>query len=287
MKLNGFMYSTIEYTQDKRLKFKKSRWEFVWFIVNLMPTFVVWSSFDMKMFSTEHAPVSIQQRREIIGILCGFMLYTTLFSNTYTKMFQYFKSETFFNLLSTFKIIEMEGVDEFLAVVIRKSSFSLMKESELIEDILIAKQIINMICENLDNIGSIYGISIWSAYSYSCFYLIIISFGIIHYFISPIAKNFTRFLTTASLWLITFSLLLLCFAISNSIKRETRGIEEKVFRIQYKVKRSPKVIKFAQLLSLQLHHRPPQISYGVFIMDWTFLLTTVDMIFGYLIIILQ
>ncbi|CRK87321.1 CLUMA_CG001123, isoform A [Clunio marinus] len=68
--------------------------------------------------------------------------------------------------------------------------------------------------------------------------------------------------------------------ISNWIKKEAQAIENLGIQMQYKFKGSPKVVKFAQLLSLQLEHRSTQISYGVFVMDWKFFFATLCVVFS-------
>ncbi|CRK87315.1 CLUMA_CG001117, isoform A [Clunio marinus] len=61
LRIHGFICFTIEYTQDKRLKFKKSWWEFVWFVLSSIPTLVVLSS--VKVLNEE-----VEQKSEIFKL---------------------------------------------------------------------------------------------------------------------------------------------------------------------------------------------------------------------------
>ncbi|CRK87318.1 CLUMA_CG001120, isoform A [Clunio marinus] len=70
-------------------------------------------------------------------------------------------------LLAYQNSVQFISVEAFIVNIIKKSH--LLKESEMIEDILVSKKIINMICEISDNVGKVYAVTFWSQHSISCF----------------------------------------------------------------------------------------------------------------------
>ncbi|CRK87316.1 CLUMA_CG001118, isoform A [Clunio marinus] len=137
-----------------------------------------------------------------------------------------------------------------------------------------------MICELSDNVGKVYAVPFWSQHSITCFHALIFFKNSVNYLVSPNSEGYQNFLMTIYPLLLLWFILLIMFGLSIWMKNQAEEIVKIGLQIQYKVKSSPKIIKFAQLLSLQLHHRPPLISYGVFVVDWKFLFATFCLILG-------
>ncbi|CRK87319.1 CLUMA_CG001121, isoform A [Clunio marinus] len=114
-----------------------------------------------------------------------------------------------------------------------------------------------MICEISDNVGKVYAVTFWSHHSITCFQSLIVFTYLVNYLVSPNSEGYQNFLMMIYPFLIVWLILLTMFGLSIWMKNQAEEIVKIGLQIQYKVKSSPKIIKFAQLLSLQLHHRPP------------------------------
>ncbi|CRK87317.1 CLUMA_CG001119, isoform A [Clunio marinus] len=176
------------------------------------------------------------------------------------------------------------GVEAFVVNIIEKSH--LLKESEMNEDILLSKQIINMICEISDNVGKVYAVPFWSQHSMTCVQSLMFVTSLVNYLVYPNSESYQNFLVTTTALLLSWFILLIMFGLSIWMKNQAEKIVKIGLQVQYKLKKSTKVIKFAQLLSLQLHHRPPLIFYGVFVVDWKFLFATFCVILGDILVLL-
>lgn len=77
------------------------------------------------------------------------------------------------------------------------------------------------------------------------------------------------------------------FVVANLISKEGKRICLTIQELRYKCQQNAKFHKRAALMLLQMHHRPPLVSCGVFVIDWKLLFQLMGACFSYLVIIIQ
>lgn len=142
------------------------------------------------------------------------------------------------------------------------------------------------LCDTLDLVNKSFAINLLSYSFQFTIFCIFYFFGFYHYMTSPEA-SFKEFILNVISTM--YFLLFLWFGtwivtVSSWIKSEgslTKAI------IHSKVIASPGILKSLNDFCLQMDQIKPRISCGLFIVDWTFLLSFIGTLFTYLIILIQ
>lgn len=120
------------------------------------------------------------------------------------------------------------------------------------------------------------------------FFSIFISFGFYHYLISENSEFSQLLLNIVTLQWIVFYLLAILWVLVFSSKIKCQGNSTAILIHKMLIKKnSPKILKIVQLSALQFYHQSPEISCGLFKIDWSLMLTMIAAVFSYLIILIQ
>lgn len=120
------------------------------------------------------------------------------------------------------------------------------------------------------------------------FFTIFFSFGFYHYIISQNSELTQLLLNVVTLQWILFYLIGIMWVIVLSCRIKSQGnLTAVLFHKMLIKKNNPKILKIVQLSALQFHHHSPEISCGMFKMDWSLMLTMIGAVFSYIIILIQ
>lgn len=163
-------------------------------------------------------------------------------------------------------------------------------KNNLEQDLKGVASLVDKICDSLDCLKVCYTINTVIYLSHFAFYSIIATYGFISYFSK----------TNRSSLELTLSLMTLCwhsyyapfviwmFLLASWIKKEGKMIEVFIQKLLHKTpSQKVKTHKRAEFIFMQLHHRRPLISCGVFVIDWHLLFYFMGICFSYLVIVIQ
>lgn len=120
------------------------------------------------------------------------------------------------------------------------------------------------------------------------FFTIFISFGFYHYIMSESSEFSQLLMNVITLQWIIFYLLAILWVLVLSSKIKHQGhLTAFFFHKMLMEKNNPKILKIVQLSALQFYHQSPEISCGMFKIDWPLMLTMIGAVFSYLIILIQ
>lgn len=166
------------------------------------------------------------------------------------------------------------------------------KDQTTIEDDCRALKIVKIlhckITETTNLINICFSLNIITYLFQLVFFTIFVSFGFYHYITSE-DSEFSQFLMNfITLQWILFYLLAILWVIvlSNKIKHQGKSTALLFHKMLMK-RRNPEMLKIVQLSALQFYHQSPEISCGMFKIDWPLMLTMIGAVFSYLIILIQ
>ena len=202
-------------------------------------------------------------------------------------------SITYFNyesicLVTIFIIyFRLNQVKKFLSFEFgNQNNFS---EENLLKALRSVADVVDKLCDAVESIKFCHTIN-FVDYILHYLMLAILSIygGSSYFFRQNSTKHDQIFSLLALTWTALYTpFIIFLFLISNMIKGITKSIENTIQSILNKTNLDLKTRKTAQLLFLQLHHRRPLISCGIFVVDWYLLFHLLGIGCSYLVIITQ
>ena len=166
------------------------------------------------------------------------------------------------------------------------------KDQTTVEDDCRAMNIVKIlhgkITETTHIINICFSINIITYLFQLVFFTIFVSFGFYHYITSE-DSEFSQFLMNVITlqWIIFYLLAILwVLVLSTKIKHQGKSTAF-LFHQMLMKKTNSKILKIVQLSTLQFYHQSPEISCGMFKIDWPLMLTMIAAVFSYLIILIQ
>lgn len=160
---------------------------------------------------------------------------------------------------------------------------------EMLDDLKDFAVMIDKICDCLERLKIGYTVNTVGFLMHFSFFTILNVYSVLSYFLKAnvgIHDMHHCILTTS--WEIYYApFVVWTFVISNLIISEGKRIGIIIRKLCYKSQHKEKFQKRASILLLQLHHRPPLVSCGVFVIDWKLLFQLIGACFSYLVIIIQ
>lgn len=185
-------------------------------------------------------------------------------------------------------------IDMFLATIVEHLDELLkvegkMKENDVIETLKVVRILFDKISDTMENLQRCYLINTIVFMIYFTFSTIFAIFGVItNFLIDSLTRNYVSVMLI--IWTFyNFPFVIGTFFYSSRIKREGRKLHAVCFKFLYQFGSNSnlKVCKSVQTLSLQVHHRRPLLSCGLFVVDWYFLFHIIGLIFSFLLIFIQ
>jgi 7tm Chemosensory receptor len=163
------------------------------------------------------------------------------------------------------------------------------KKDHVLKELKVVADLIDEVCDALKSIKFCYTINTVIYTLHYSFYTILSIYGVISFLLRRNASEFDRKYVLLNLtWNAFYApFAIWVFLMSNWIKKSGKIIEIEIHRVLSKVRHDEKIHKKAQLIFMQLYHRRPIISCGVFTIDWYFLFHLIGLSFSYLVIIIQ
>lgn len=141
-------------------------------------------------------------------------------------------------------------------------------------------------CETTDLINKCFSYGFLMIFLQFMLQCVFISFGLCHIILNNSTPMDRKFIVDGCLYIIPhFTLALFIIFYSNFIKHE--GNRTLIIIHTLGLKNNQKDLKFCQLASLQLEHRAPEISCGLFKIDMTYFFVFIASIFSYTLILIQ
>lgn len=161
-------------------------------------------------------------------------------------------------------------------------------DKEITDGLCIVRKLIEKLCDIIENVKFIFAINTIFYFTHFTFFLIMLFFALISYIFRSDATDIDfAFCIVLLSWVFYYSptfffgILFACL-----IKREVQKtffLITKLFLIQ----RDINVHENVKLTLMQLNHRCPLISCGMFDIDWRLLMSITGTVFSYLIILAQ
>lgn len=182
----------------------------------------------------------------------------------------------------------LRNVNEFMKKIENARENANEKEfREMLNTIAI---IVDKICDVLDSIKICYTVNSLTFISYATFFFVLGIYGNFSYFFRVNPDEMELFFSLLTLFwnMFYFPFLMTIIFISNWIKHEGKKIESQIqqFSLNF-LNFDVKSHKKTQLILMQLSHRRPIVSCGVFNIDWYLLFGCIATGFAYLVIIIQ
>ena len=163
-----------------------------------------------------------------------------------------------------------------------------MAEKETVKNIRKVCVFVDKIGDTLDWMKISYTIMLIGYIAHFTFYSVLSIYGFLSY-----GYNIDRsyldlvFSSITMLWNIYYApFFIWIFIFSNRIEQEAKLIEMSAHRISDK-RRSMKITRIVNLISMQFYHRRLTIECGVYVIDYKLLFLLISSIFSYLLIIIQ
>lgn len=218
-------------------------------------------------------PVEVSVTR---GILTGLILIWNAISyQSYLVGYMVIVYTIYFRLFLIRKFIEKQFLD---------------KENELsIKNLKSVASLVDRVCDSLDSLKICYSINTVVYLIHISLYSILTCYGLLSYFSKPknlpgellfslIYLSWTFYYAPFGIW---------TFLTANWIKKEGKIIETQIQKLLFKYIGNVNHHKRAKLIFLQMYHRRPIISCGVFVIDWGLLFYFMGVCFSYLVIVIQ
>lgn len=181
----------------------------------------------------------------------------------------------------------LDCVNEYLSSLVQVDE--VISDDEVVEALKTVKILVDKICDILEKVQLLYAINTIAFILYFSFFCMFCFYGIFSFFLPGASNQGFIFWTLAFLW--TFYNLLFfvwTFVFASWLKQEGPRIELSGFKLLYKFQgSSEKVVENIKLLSMQIKHRAPKFSCGLFVVDWYFLFWLIGTVFSYLLILIQ
>lgn len=149
---------------------------------------------------------------------------------------------------------------------------------------------IDRIGDTIESVKFGYTINAVAYVAYFSFFTILTVHGFLSYFFQPNSTDLDLvYSILSSCWEIYYSpVFIWIFFFANQLRKECMKIQVSTQKLFFKTHQQElKVHKIAEFFLMQLHHRLPIISCGVFSIYWNFLFYLIATFFSYLIIIIQ
>ena len=164
-----------------------------------------------------------------------------------------------------------------------------LKEENLLKAVKAVADVVDKVCDAVESIKFCHTVNL---IDYILHYLIVAVLTVYGSSSSVFRQNSTKHDKVFSLLTLAWTLLytpfvVSLFLISNMIKGITKSIENTIQSILNKRNLDLQIHKTTQILFLQLYHRRPMISCGLFVVDWYLLFYLLGIGYSYLVIIIQ
>lgn len=148
------------------------------------------------------------------------------------------------------------------------------------------RRIHSKLCDTLDDINFCFTLNLLNFFSQFTFFSIFYLFDSYRFLTSTsrTEQEFAFNVITGCYLLFVCWFSAFMITISSWIKGEGK---ETALLIHSHVPKSSKHAKALSLFCMQINHKKPEISSGIFIVDWTFLFALISTLFSYLIILIQ
>lgn len=165
-----------------------------------------------------------------------------------------------------------------------------IKKEKLVECLRLVAILVDKICDTLESIKFCYTVNNLSYTVYVGFFSVLGVYANVSYFFRTNPSSMELFFSLLTLiWNFYYiPFLLSIFLISNWIKKEGKLIDFHVRTLLTKCSSlDTNILKKTNLITMQMQHRRPIISCGVYVIDWYFMFTLIATGFSYLVIIVQ
>ena len=200
-----------------------------------------------------------------------------------TLAYQFYCVGSFVVLFAVYQRLKL--INQYLE---KLSRFRMMREKEILKNLRTVAIFVDKICEALESIKRTFAVNTviflfqLVGFAISCYY------SLICYFLIPKADAFDlAFVVMVWLWTMFYSpFVFLVFLLGPLINREGIKFETNIQNLLYK-NDDRRIYKTAQLIHLQLLHRKPEVSCGVFKIDLKLFFYFTVFNFSYVIILVQ
>ena len=182
-----------------------------------------------------------------------------------------------------FTNLQLEKVNEFLTDSQKCRTCNIKK---MYQNLRAVADIVDRICDTLDSVKFCNTINTVTFIFFTSFYVILGIFANVSYVIrvNP-NRNELFFALLVSSWIYYFSpFFIAIFFITSKIKSGGLEMESQLHNLPAK---APELNQKLELILMQLEHRQPKISCGIFVIDWYFLFSCMSGVLSYLVIIVQ
>jgi hypothetical protein len=181
----------------------------------------------------------------------------------------------------------LDAIDDRLNTILEQSTQ--MHENELMYSLKCIRIIVDKICDVLEDIKLGYSINTIGFMMYFVTFCIFCIYGTISYFLPPGTNQAELvFLALIFMWTLYNSFFFVAIIlISCWIIKKVQIVEAKFHKLLLKYKASSKICMSINTSSMQLFHRSPIYSTGLYVIDWKFLFSVFASSFTYVIIIIQ
>jgi 7tm Chemosensory receptor len=162
-------------------------------------------------------------------------------------------------------------------------------QGEQVTSLRTVAKFLDRICDTVESIRYCQTVNAIIYLGQFCFYTILLFYGYTCKIFQPSARiNETHFVLISTIMEIyQGSLVIFIFWLAHCIRRESKISEILIQQLSYGREQDVRDLRAAQIVLLQLTHRAPSISCGLFVVDWKLLLGMFALCFSYLIIIVQ
>lgn len=222
--------------------------------------------------------VDLAKENELKLNFCG----ASILLNSITYQNYYFGFITSLHLIHFF----LDVINDRLYTLLRQPN-SANDEKALIGLLRLAMMTVDKTCEAMEVIKKCHAVNTICFSIYFSFYALFCFYGAISYFLYAEKDSYKFFMLTLSYTLYNLTMFLGTFTASCSILRKCDAIEIASLKFLSRQNLTTATLKAIETLCLQLHHRRPIYSCGLFAIDWKFLFFLISMMFSYLIIFFQ
>lgn len=185
----------------------------------------------------------------------------------------------------------------FIAIYLRIHAINLhlselcnqTSDIEIIVELLIIRKLVDKLCDIIENVKMMFAINTVIYITHFAFLLIFSVFSTFSYFMRiDSTENDLIFNFISLSWIFYYSpIFIFAIVVPCWIKSEGKKTSILFQKILITQRRKDNIYGKVHLATLQLNHRRPLMSCGLFVIDWKLLMTIIGSIFSYLIILMQ
>lgn len=192
------------------------------------------------------------------------------------------------NMITIYLIyLRFSEIIDFLKTI--EKNLEETETQEILKSLKTCAELIDKVCDVLESIKLCYVINTVTYILHFSFFTVFTIYAIISYLVRKTSTEYDWIYTLLTLtWDVYYSPFVIWVVLmSNWIKNAGRRIERRCQMILHKSRHDVKIYKTTELILMQLEHRRPLISCGVFVIDWYFLFYMMELCLSYLVIIVQ